>query len=168
VSVRRRLAARLALMIECAGRVPEIAGSGYREYCRSLETQYLSIERTVRRRARVEARRLIREIGLRGVAARLIPVPSSSNSDTRKIRTAAIFEQAMEKIKQWPKETPPCPHCRMFAGLPKKSYPSREIADEVRRQQRDPSLFTYPCPTRPGSWWHLGHRRGKQSRPPLA
>ena len=38
----------------------------------------------------------------------------------------------------------------------KRSYSSREAADKVRKQQKDPGLVIYTCPT--GAGWHLGHR----------
>jgi hypothetical protein len=160
VNRARLRAARLAILLECAGVVPIIHGSTYREYCRSLEQQYCGLDIEVRRRARVEGRRRIRETGAEAAAIRLIPVPRPvcgiaklSPRQRRRIRTAY-----RRKILRWQSETPPCSKCLIEAGMPKRSWPSRELAAEVRKRQNDPGLHVYPCPVQPG-FWHIGHRR---------
>lgn len=165
----RMRAARMAIFIECAGVVPIIRGSTYREYCRFLEEQYTNLEPEVRRRSRVEGRRRIREQGVEAAAIRLIPVPSPTyrtatiNPGPRRKKRA----KTQDKIRRWPPETPPCPKCRMALGIPKRSWPTREMAEEVLRRQNDPDLHIYPCPVQPG-FWHLGHRRNRNCIPATA
>ena len=71
----RKRAARMAVFIECAGLVPILRGSTYGDYCKFLEQQYTCIEPESRRRARVMARRQLREQGVASAAILLIPVP---------------------------------------------------------------------------------------------
>lgn len=70
----RMRAARLAIFLECAGVVPIVDGTPYRECCRFLEEQYCGLDIELRRRSRIEARRRIRENGAETAAFRLIPV----------------------------------------------------------------------------------------------
>jgi hypothetical protein len=61
--------------------------------------------------------------------------------------------------RNWSPHTPPCPSCRMGNGYPKRSWPTREWADEVWEKQHDrDKMDVYPCPVQPG-FWHLGHRK---------
>ena len=158
----RMRAARIATFIECAGVLPIIQGSTYSEYCKFLEEQYANLDPVVRRRARVEGRQRLREQGVKSAAIRLIPVPSpvfdasTIQSELRRNRRAKYQDQ----IRRWPPETPPCPKCRIARGMPKRSWPTREMAEIVRSQQNDPNLRVYPCPAQPGLW-HLGHRRNR-------
>jgi hypothetical protein len=46
----------------------------------------------------------------------------------------------------------------MRCGLPKRSWPTQEIAETIRLRQNDPLLVVYECPAQPG-FWHLGHRK---------
>ncbi len=151
----RMRAARVAIFIECAGLIPIVRGSTYSEYFKFLLEQYTSLEPEVRRRARVDGRRRIREVGVQSAAIQLIPVPPPA------YRGPAIHPEKraryQEKVRHWPPETPPCTKCRIARGMPKRSWPTREMADEVRSRQNDPDLHVYPCPAQPG-FWHLGHR----------
>jgi hypothetical protein len=59
---------------------------------------------------------------------------------------------------------PKCPRCRMRCGLPKKSWPSHEMAEESRsRSPEAVRLVTYECPHQPG-YWHVGHKMRKRKR----
>lgn len=74
MNAARKRAARIALYIECAGVAPVVSGSPYREHCDYLHEQYRSITPEVRRSARLEGRRLIRQSlgrasGIWGIAA---------------------------------------------------------------------------------------------------
>ena len=156
----RMRAARMAIFIECAGLIPVIRGSTYNEYSEFLEEQYMSLEPDVRRRARVDGRRLLREQGVMAAAIRLIPVPlpvynGLTISRTHRQRLRLGYR---DKMRCWPPETPPCPKCRIAPGMPKRSWPTRETAEEICSQQNDPDLHVYPCPAQPG-FWHLGHHR---------
>lgn len=156
----RKRAARIAFFIECANMVPIIRGSTYTEYCKFLEEQYTNLEPELRRRARVEGRRRIREQGLTAMTLRLIPVPPPL-SGTQTISPNRCQKQCsgyQDKMRRWPPETPPCPKCQIARGMPKRSWPTREMAEDVCSRQNDPNLHVYPCPAQPG-FWHLGHRR---------
>lgn len=164
----RMRAARIAIFIESADVVPIIRGSTYREYFDCLQEQYLGLEPKVRRHGRVEGRRRIREHGLESAAIRLIPVPVpicgvAKLSPKRRRRARAKYQQ---KVLRWLPETPPCPKCLIGPGMPKRSWPSRELAERACSQQEDSALHVYPCPAQPG-FWHLGHDRRRQS-PPLS
>lgn len=157
----RKRAARLAVYLECAGQVPIIRGSTYRDYCDSLKKQYCALELELRWYARVEGRRRIREYGLQTAAIGLIPVPPRVKArpkigpEKRRQQRARYLEQA----RRWPPDSPPCPKCRTARGLPKRCWPSLEMAEAVRVRQNDPGLRVYPCPAvQAGSCWHLGHR----------
>jgi len=75
MNATRKRAARLAVYLECAGQVPLIRGSTYRDYCDNLKKQYCGLELELRWYARIEGRRRIREHGVQAAAIRLIPVP---------------------------------------------------------------------------------------------
>ena len=61
--------------------------------------------------------------------------------------------------RNWSPLTPACPECKMGNGYPKRSWPTREWADEVWGKQHDRDrMDIYPCPVQPG-FWHLGHRK---------
>jgi hypothetical protein len=160
VNAARKRAARLAIYLECAGVVPIIQGSTYRKHCASLEDQYCSLDVEVRQRARVEGRDLIRKQGIETAAIRLIPVAapvcdlSNLSSDQRR-RVRAEYRR---KIRRNSVSMLLCPKCRIGPGMPKRSWCSRERAEEARARQNDPRLRVYPCPAQPG-FWHLGHVR---------
>jgi hypothetical protein len=150
-------AARVAIFIECAGLIPIVRGSTYSEYCKSLLEQYTSLEPEVRRRARVEGRRRIRELGVESAAIRLIPVPPVCvRSIIQRKQFQKLRARYREKSHRWPPEAPPCPKCCFAPGMPKRSWPTREMAEEVRSRQKESDLHVYPCPAQPG-FWHLGH-----------
>ena len=156
----RMRAARLAIFIEAAGVVPIIHGSTYREYCRTLEQQYCALAIELRRHARVEGRRRIREKGTRAAAIRLIPVPPptcdiAKLSPQQRRRVRAKYRR---RILQRSPGMPLCPKCRLAAGMPKRSWPTREAAEQAASRQNDPRLHAYPCPIQPG-FWHLGYKR---------
>jgi hypothetical protein len=49
----------------------------------------------------------------------------------------------------------------MGNGFPKRSWPTREWAEEVWGRQHDLNLLSaYACPVQP-SFWHLGHHSEK-------
>jgi len=61
--------------------------------------------------------------------------------------------------RNWSVLTPACPHCKMGNGYPKRSWPTREWADAIWKNQHDrDKMDVYPCPVQPG-FWHLGHRK---------
>lgn len=150
----RRRALRLALYLDCAGANPTFIGSSYRAFCQELNRQWASLEPELRKQGRSEGRKRIREAGrLAPAAQHLVPVPVPEPSTASTLSSREKYEQ---KILLWPTDSPPCPVCRMWAGLPKRSWPSREIAEEARGRSGNPDLQIYPCPAQPG-YWHLGH-----------
>lgn len=156
----RQLALRLAIYLECGGVTPIMTGHSYKQYCIALNNQLMLLEPELRKRGRREGRRLIREApGLEKAAGHLVPVPPLT--PPLSARSHLRNEQLKHRMMLWPEETPPCPVCRMWGGFPKKSWGSFEIAEEVRRRQREPNLRTYECPAQPG-YWHLGHVKGNQ------
>jgi hypothetical protein len=159
----RRNALRLALYLDCIGVKPILSGRSYREYCFALSTQFLSMGAEQRKEARRRGRKRIREApGLRKAAGHLIPVSSPSAPRSGKWRRN--YENYKRKMLLWPSETPPCPVCRMWGGLPKRSWPNWEQAEEIRIRQNDRLLSLFECPVQRG-FWHLGHKRsqfGKQ------
>jgi hypothetical protein len=110
-------------------------------------------------------RRLIKEAGLIETAAVFTEpvvnektptqpvVPPRTKSLTRKDKKFQFIS------RNWSPLTPACPECKMGNGYPKRSWPTREWADEVWGKQHDrDKMDVYPCPVQPG-FWHLGHRK---------
>jgi hypothetical protein len=169
MSATRQTAMRLALYLDCIGAKPLLIGNSYKEYCDELRIQYQSIEPGLRKEGRRKGRKLIRETaGLDRVACHLVPVlppaPLLPPAQYKIAKWRRRSENYKRKVSLWPPETPPCPNCKMWAGLPKRSWPSRECAEKIRLGQRDPTLRVYECPMKPG-FWHLGHRRMKSPEP---
>lgn len=154
MKLARRHALRFALYLDCAGVSPVFSGPNYRAYRHALSGQLASLPPELRKQGRREGRKRIRESGgLSPAAQHLVPVPTTYPSTAS---TLSSREKREQKILLWPQDSPRCPVCRMWAGLPKRSWPSREIAEEARSRSGDPGLRVYPCPAQPG-FWHLGH-----------
>ena len=151
----RRSAMRLALFLGCVDVEANLMkGSTYKEHFVTLTGQFLSLDLELRKEARRRGRKRIREApGLEMAAGHLIPrtLPTQPKRERR-------THKSRKKIQHWPRETPPCAVCRMGCGLPKRSWPSQEIAETIRLRQNDPLLVVYECPAQPG-FWHLGHRK---------
>jgi hypothetical protein len=157
VSAGRQLALRLALYLDCSGIAPIVTGYSYKQYCDALSTQLMALEPEVRKRGRREGRKLIREApGLQKAAGHLVPVPP--RTPARPGKSLLLYEKYKRRMLLWPPETPPCPNCRIWGKpeLPKRSWPSWEIAEQVRLLQNEPDLRVYQCPAN-SEYWHLGH-----------
>jgi hypothetical protein len=157
----KRRSRRLALYLLCIGVRPWAAG---------LQTQYNALEPGQRKLARKTGRRLIKEKGsiAKAIATLANPVVIQETrivplvvSQTR----AQAREEAFKYIsRRWSALTPPCPSCRMGNGFPKRSWPTREWAEEVWGRQHDLNILrVYACPVQPG-FWHLGHYSGKTKK----
>jgi hypothetical protein len=158
----RRSALRLALFLGCVDVEPNLNGSTYKDHLAALNSQFLSIDIELRKEARRKGRKRIREArGLEKAAGHLIPTLQPTPPERG--RWARKYELSRTKTQHWPPETPPCAVCRMGCGLPKRSWPSREIAEGIRLRQNDPLLVGYECPAQPGLW-HLGHRKTSNIR----
>jgi hypothetical protein len=149
----KRRSRRLALYLRSIGIQPWAEG---------LHAQYNALEPEQRKLARKTGRRLIKEAGsiAKTVATLTNPVVQEMRSAPLVVaRTRAqAREEAFKYIsRRWSALTPPCPSCRMGNGFPKRSWPTREWANEVWGRQHDrDTLRVYECPVQPG-FWHLGH-----------
>lgn len=145
---------RLALYLRSVGIEPFAAG---------VQMQYDRLESEERKRARSGGRRLLKECGsiakateslITGICQQMLSAEPARHAAQR-IRTRK--EQFPYKSRRWSPLTPPCAVCRMGCGWPKRSWPSREKALEVRDRQHDRGrLVVFACPVQPG-FWHLAH-----------
>ncbi len=151
----KRRSRRLALYLRSIGIQPSATG---------LHAQYNALEPEQRKLARKTGRRLIKEAG--SIAKTVAPLTNPVVQETRRaplvvaLTRAQAREEAFKYIsRRWSALTPPCPSCRMGNGFPKRSWPTREWANEVWGRQHDrDTLRVYECPVHPG-FWHLGHIR---------
>ena len=164
----KRRASRLALYLSSIGIPPVPLASGYKQWATDLEAQYNALEVEQRKLARQTGRRLIKEARSIAIAAAALTNPvvqeiQAHNAPPVAPRIQSREEQLDYARRRWSVLTPPCPSCRMRNGFPKRSWPTREWADEVWGRQHDrDTLRVYECPAQPG-FWHLGH-----IRPPVA
>jgi hypothetical protein len=145
---------RLALYLDSIQQKPNVSGNNYREYVVNLGRQLEQLAPEQRKDAKRLGQMRIRECGdLDAAASHLVPVP------TKRIRLELALQKRREKAGRWPPETPPCPRCKVRGyDIPKRSWPSQEMAEAVRLSLQDSLMVTYPCPVQPG-FWHLGHRK---------
>jgi hypothetical protein len=150
-----RMRRRIRLYLRSIGIEPTAAGP---------LTQYAELEPEQRKLARRTGRQRIREAGsiTNAVAALDSPVVQESKLSSTPPVAAQSRNRSREKVfdqvrRRWSPMTPPCPSCRMRNGFPKRSWPTREWADEVWGRQHDRGILrVYECPAQPG-FWHLGH-----------
>jgi hypothetical protein len=124
--------------------------------------QYDQLEQEQRKLARRTGRQLLIEFG--SIAKAVVALSNhpvedrlAGNSPMIVPRNRSREEQFLHNLSRWSPLTPPCPSCRMGCGFPKRSWPTREWADEVRGRQHDrDKLRVFACPAQPG-FWHLGH-----------
>jgi hypothetical protein len=128
-------------------------GNSYREMRAGLVQQLSGLTRNRRKAVSRLANQAITKLqGLKNAGDHLVPQPLQQKGAGR----PSPIERYRKQMQSWPPETPPCPVCRMRIGLPKRSWPNREMADHVRERQNDARLAVYSCPA--GYGWHLGHR----------
>jgi hypothetical protein len=139
---------RLALYLDSIQLTPNVSGKNYREYVVNLSRQLEQLAPEQRKEGKRRGRMRIRECGdLDAAASHLAPVP------TKKILMELAFEKRREAACRWPPETPACPRCKVRGyDIPKRSWPSQEMAEAVRLTLRDPLMDTYPCPVQSGFW----------------
>jgi hypothetical protein len=166
----KRRARRLALYLSSIG-IPTVpSANSYKQSAAALQAQYNALEVGQRKLARQTGRRLLKESGSIAIAVASLanPValqPEVANSPpvAPRARSRSREEQFDSIRRRWSALTPPCPSCRMRNGFPKRSWPTRNWADEVWGRQHDrDTLRVYACPVQSG-FWHLGH-----IRPPVA
>jgi hypothetical protein len=148
----KRRVCRLALYLCSIGIHPNATGT---------QSQYDQLEQQQRKLARRTGRQLIVEFGsiakALAIASHAVQEALPANSISVLPRTRSRQEQFLDNLSRWSPLTPPCPSCRMGNGFPKRSWPTREWADEVWGRQHDrDTLRIFECPVQPG-FWHLGH-----------
>jgi hypothetical protein len=164
----KRRASRLALYLSSIGIPPVLSASSYKQWATELQAQYEALEVGQRKLARKTGRRLIKKARSIAIATAALTKPVIQATQAHNAPPVGHRIQSREKQfdytrRRWSALTPPCPSCRMRNGLPKRSWPTREWADEVWGRQHDrDTLRVYECPAQPG-FWHLGH-----IRPPVA
>ena len=149
----KRRVRRLSLYLRSIGIQPKAAGTQF---------QYDQLEQEQRKLARRTGRQLLREFG--SIAKAIVELTNyivrdspAGNSQPVVPRSRSREEQFRHNLSRWSPLTPPCPSCRMGCGFPKRSWPTRESADEVRGRQHDrDKLRVFQCPVQTG-FWHLGH-----------
>jgi hypothetical protein len=149
----KRRVRRLALYLRSIGIHPNAA---------CTQSQYDQLDQEQRNLARRTGRQLLIRFGsiAKAIVAlnnHLVEETLAGSSPTIVPRNRSREEQFLHNLSRWSPLTPPCPSCRMGCGFPKRSWPTREWADEVRGRQHDRDrLRVFACPAQPG-FWHLGH-----------
>lgn len=143
---------RLALYIHSLQLTPNVSGKSYSECVGNLMRQFQKLPDEQRKEGKRLGRIRIREGGgLDAAAGDLVPVPA------KVLRQEIRLKKRREKASQWPADTPACFQCKVRGyDIPKRCWPSQEMADAVRLSLRDPLIVTYACPVQPG-YLHLGH-----------
>jgi hypothetical protein len=151
-------AMRLALYLSSVQQLPSVWGESYREYVDDLTRQFQQLQAEQREEAKRLGRMRIRECGdLEAAVGHLVPVPA------KVARMERAFQRRREKARQWPPEAPACPECKVRGyDIPKRSWPSQEMAEVILLSLRDPQMVTYRCPVQPG-FWHLGHTKARNN-----
>jgi hypothetical protein len=149
---------RLALYLDSVQQTPNVSGESYPECIKSLMDQFQRLPEEQRKEARRLGRIRIRECGdLDAAAGHLVPMP------TQAARHQLRLQKRREKASQWPADTPACTQCKVRGfKIPKRSWPSEEMAEKVQLSLGDPFVVTYPCPVQPG-YYHLGHRKVRKA-----
>lgn len=144
---------RLALYLRSIGIQPNATGTQF---------QYDQLEEEQRKVARRTGRQLLRAFGsiakaIMALNNHLVQETLAGNPSSAVPRNRSREEKFLHNLSRWSPLTPPCPSCRMGCGFPKRSWPTRECADEVRERQHDrDTLRVFECPDQLG-FWHLGH-----------
>jgi hypothetical protein len=129
----KNAARRFVIFLSLAGVSPVLDQTSSRKKYMALYAQYCALPKEMQREARRQGRRMIREIGIKVALAQLVPsylspqptpVSKRSWSDGRKAYLAYM--------QRWPPDTHPCPVCRVWCGLPKRSWPNQESASAAR------------------------------------
>ena len=147
--IRRRVV-RLALLLHAAGIEPIFRGGTYRETASGLEQQLSALTRGRRRAVGRRANQLISEAGGLESAGQLLALALNQRSTW----TQTPRDHLLKPSRNLPPKAPRCSVCRARFGF-KRSWPSREIAQQVCEQQKDPHLVVYACLV--GAGFHLGH-----------
>lgn len=161
------VAHRFATLIRALGEIPlPHDDRSEKDYAVSLQQQYEHLKHSVNpviaARARISTRAEIRRRTFEATASGPI---SSSPSKPRFLPKRHNSRRKVEAFFQkWGHLVPKCARCRMRCGLPKKSWPTLEMAEEaLRRNPKATALHIYRCPHQP-KYWHVGHRPASTQR----
>lgn len=146
----RRRVIRLALRLHVAGIEAVSLGGTYKETALRLQQQLSALSRGRRRAVSRRTNRLISEAGGLEAASQLVALPPNQRSTS----TQTPSDHLAKPSRNLPPTAPRCSVCRARFGF-KRSWPSREIAQQVCEQQKDPRLVVYACLA--GAGYHLGH-----------
>jgi len=162
----KKSAERYALFIKALGFEPTpYRLQPYDKYAAELQLQYLILKRSVGPEIAARVRRSVR-ISLRPKSQLVATVPDSSGTPIPIVKKAGKYRKAKDRLRRffagYGQTIPECRHCRMSCGLPKKSWPNRQLAEEaLARSGDDTGLNLYECPKQPG-FWHLGRKRKRR------
>lgn len=164
---RRKLAIRLAVYLRCAGiEIAAERSESYRDACRRFELAFIALGQGTRNAARLGRRAIQSAGGLEQAGGWLVPRLNSIQVEPRQTRERNWREKLLRKASSWPPDSPACPVCRCWWGMPKRCYPTIETAEAVRcRMPNDPWLRVYPCTAMSG-FWHLGHVKRRRKTDP--
>lgn len=153
---------RLALYLDSIHQTPNVSGTSYRDSVGNLMRQFQKLPAEHRKEGRRLGRIRIHEGGgLDAVAACLAPVVAMT------LRQEVRLQRRRQTASQWPLGTHACFQCKFWVrghDIPKRSWPSREMADTVRLSLGDPLMLTYACPAQSG-YFHIGHAKDGTTRP---
>jgi hypothetical protein len=159
----KKSAERYALFIRALGSEPApYRLQPYDKYAAELQLQYLVIKRSVGPEIAARVRRSVR-ISLRPKSPLVAIAPVSTGTATPILKRVGSYRKTKDRLRRFFAENgqtiPECHHCRMSCGLPKKSWPNKQWAEEALARSGDlPGLNLYECPKQPG-FWHLGRKR---------
>jgi hypothetical protein len=160
-------AERYALFIRALGSEPRpYRQQQYDKYAAELQLQYLILKRSVGPEIAAGVRRSVR-ISLRPKSQLVATAPDSAGTTTPILKKVGKFKKARDRLRRFFAEygetIPECRHCRMSCGFRKKSWPSKQWAEEALARSGDVTGFNlYECPKQPG-YWHLGRKGKRQS-----
>jgi hypothetical protein len=162
----KKSAERYALFIRTLGFEPTpYRLQPYDKYAAELQLQYLILKRSVGPEIAERVRRSVR-ISLRPKSPLVAIAPVSPGAATPIVKKAGSYRKTKDRLRRffaaYGQTIPECRHCRMSCGLPKKSWPNKQWAEEALARSGDvKSLNLYECPKQPG-FWHLGRERKRR------
>ncbi|MGC1781726.1 MAG: hypothetical protein WA708_04345 [Acidobacteriaceae bacterium] len=159
----KRLTWRLAALIRALGAVPiPYDHPNEKDYAVAVQRQYEQLRHAVdpatAAQARIFARAAIRRFSLPVAASGSIPLAPGDPSKRSPPKKRKNRRKLEAFFHEWSSLIPKCPKCRMRCGLPKKSWPTLEMAEEaVKRSPKPSELHIYKCPHQT-NYWHIGHK----------
>jgi hypothetical protein len=129
----KKSAERYALFIRALGSEPTpYRLQPYGKYAAELQRQYLDLKQSVGPEMAAKIRRSVRA-SLRPKSQFVAVAPDSPGTATS-IKKGSKFRTSRERLKRffakYGQTIPQCCHCRMNCGFPKKSWASKQWAEE--------------------------------------